>query len=95
MNHNVRIMFAVRIADGIATGIWASSVLSTYINVLEGADDHANEVRGMHIGFAGLTPSMSPWPRHCPSVPHLSELTPLSFCLCRKLDMPRQFKAHS
>ncbi|GIL76375.1 hypothetical protein Vretimale_5936 [Volvox reticuliferus] len=48
VNHNVRITFAVRITDGIATGIWASSVLSTYINVLEGDDDRANE----RVGYA-------------------------------------------
>ncbi|GFR48525.1 hypothetical protein Agub_g10420 [Astrephomene gubernaculifera] len=48
VNHNVRITFAVRISDGIATGIWASSVLSTYINVLEGDNDQANE----KVGYA-------------------------------------------
>ncbi|GIL45087.1 hypothetical protein Vafri_2033 [Volvox africanus] len=48
VNYNVRITFAVRITDGIATGIWASSVLSTYINVLEGDDDRANE----RVGYA-------------------------------------------
>lgn len=45
MNYNVLLTFAIRIGDGVATGIWASSVLSTYINVLEGGDAQANEVR--------------------------------------------------
>ncbi len=46
VNHNVALTFLVRISDGVATGVWASSVLSTYINVLEGGDDRANEVGG-------------------------------------------------
>lgn len=45
MNHNVFLTFAIRISDGVATGVWASSVLSTYINLLEGGTAEANEVR--------------------------------------------------
>eukprot|EP00198_Chlamydomonas_reinhardtii_P002218 XP_001691554.1 predicted protein [Chlamydomonas reinhardtii] len=47
-NSNVFFTFLTRITDGVATGIWASSVLSTYINVLEGGTDVANE----RVGYA-------------------------------------------
>ncbi len=41
---NVGLTFAYRICDGLATGIWSSAVLSTYVSVLMGSDDVANEV---------------------------------------------------
>lgn len=45
-NHNVRLTFALRISDGVASGIWSSSVLSTYLQLQQGGGDHANEVMG-------------------------------------------------
>ena len=50
VNCNVLLTFAQRITDGIATGIWASSVLSTYIIVMQGGTAEANEVRGTKPG---------------------------------------------
>ena len=41
---NVGLTFAYRISDAIATGIWSSAMLSTYISVLMGGNDAANEV---------------------------------------------------
>ena len=43
-SRNVGLTFAYRICDGIATGIWSSALLSTYIAVLMGSNDSANEV---------------------------------------------------
>jgi hypothetical protein len=42
---NVGVTFAYRIADGVASGIWSSVVLSTYVYVLMGGGDAANAVR--------------------------------------------------
>jgi hypothetical protein len=44
LSGNVGLTFGYRICDGLATGIWSSSVLSTYLSVLMGGDDAANEV---------------------------------------------------
>lgn len=44
MNQNVLLVFCLRIADGIANGIWNLSVLSTYISVLEGSTPAGNAV---------------------------------------------------
>jgi hypothetical protein len=44
MNQNVALVFCLRIADGIANGIWNLSVLSTYISVLEGSTKAGNAV---------------------------------------------------
>lgn len=43
-NYNVLLTFLYRAFDGIATGVWSSSVLSNYISVLGGGSDSANEV---------------------------------------------------
>jgi hypothetical protein len=59
VNYNVLLTFAQRITDGIATGIWASSVLSTYISVMQGSTDEANEVRGAKLG---CTARFAAWP---------------------------------
>ena len=45
LNQNVALVFCLRIADGIANGIWNLSVLSTYISVLEGSTKAGNTVR--------------------------------------------------
>ncbi|GAX74844.1 hypothetical protein CEUSTIGMA_g2290.t1 [Chlamydomonas eustigma] len=51
---NVGLTFGYRICDGLATGIWSSSVLSTYLSVLMGGDDAANEDVGVAQAIQGL-----------------------------------------
>ncbi len=40
-------------SDGVATGIWASSVLSNYISVSQGDDDSSNERVGIAQAVQG------------------------------------------
>ena len=55
MNHNVLLCFLFRVFDGLATGIWASSVLSNFISVSLGGGDGANEVRHAHQLFGSCS----------------------------------------
>jgi hypothetical protein len=57
MSSNVRLTFAYRIFDGIATGVWQSAIFSTYVFNLMGGNEAANEVRR---SVTNPTPILSP-----------------------------------